>query len=136
MENTDGAAESKASEELSKDFIDMLNLAANGSGKKAKTGGRRKKRRGAPLGNQNARKHGFYSRVLTPEQLRRLPKARAMDGFDQETALIRLRLGALMAQSDPNFTLFFRAMGTFIRMIGNTNRIRSSLKQLGIDSSL
>jgi len=26
------------------------------------------KKRGAPEGNQNARKHGFYSRVLTDEE--------------------------------------------------------------------
>ena len=101
-----------------------------------KTGGRRKKRRGAPLGNQNARKHGYYSKLLTPEQLRRLPKARAMDGFDQEIVLMRLKMGALLAQPDFNFTLFFRAMASFGRMFANTNRIRSGAKQVGIDSSL
>ncbi len=104
--------------------------------KRRKTGGRRKKRRGAPLGNQNARKHGYYSKLLTPEQIRRLPRARATDGFDEEVALMRLMMGTLMGQSDRNFTLLVRAMGTFSRMISNTNRIRSSLKRIGIDSSL
>ena len=33
--------------------------------------------RGAPIGNQNARKHGLYSRRLSPDQLAVLPEARA-----------------------------------------------------------
>ena len=44
------------------------------------------RRRGAPLGNQNARKHGFYSRH---SRLAELPLQEPGDDLDQQIAVIR-----------------------------------------------
>ena len=41
-----------------------------------------KKPTGAPRGNQNARKHGFYSRVLDEAQKLQLDEAREVEGID------------------------------------------------------
>ena len=92
-----------------------------------KTSGRRKKRRGAPLGNQNARKHGYYSRHLTPEQIKLLPRARAHAGYDEEIAVMRLKIAALMSCPDTSPELFLRAMRTLMRMVENSERIRLML---------
>ena len=46
------------------------------------------RRRGAPLGNQNARKHGFYSRQSHLGELP-LPLQEPGDDLDQQIAVIR-----------------------------------------------
>ena len=48
---------------------------------KAKNG-----KRGAPAGNQNARKHGFYSRVLDEEEQLDFEQATSVEGLDDEIA--------------------------------------------------
>jgi len=45
-----------------------------------------KKKRGAPKGNQNARKHGFYSQALNESEKLRLEQARGIEGIDEEIA--------------------------------------------------
>ena len=47
-------------------------------------------KRGAPKGNQNARKHGFYSRALTEAEKVELEEASYVEGVDQEIALLRI----------------------------------------------
>jgi len=60
-----------------------------------------KKPIGAPRGNQNARKHGFYSRVLDEVQKLHLDQARDVEGIDEEIAVIRVKLLTLMDQHPP-----------------------------------
>ncbi len=48
------------------------------------------RRRGAPPGNTNALKHGFYARKFKPRQLDDYTRAAAVTGLDQEIALLRL----------------------------------------------
>ena len=45
------------------------------------------RRRGAQPGNQNARKHGFYSSTLSPEQQESLEEAAALKDLQSEIAL-------------------------------------------------
>lgn len=47
-------------------------------------------RRGAPPGNTNALKHGFYARKFKPHQLDDYTRAAAVTGLDEEIALLRL----------------------------------------------
>jgi len=56
-----------------------------------------KKRRGGQQGNQNARKHGFYSRVLTVEQVGSFWAAVSQEHVDPEVALMRVKLQSLFA---------------------------------------
>ena len=59
-----------------------------------------KKRRGAQPGNQNARKHGFYSKRLTPDELQILPIAFGFHGVDEEIAAVRSRMTTILDHSD------------------------------------
>ena len=43
-----------------------------------------KKKRGAPKGNQNARKHGFYSKVLDEKEQAAYNQAVFVEGIDEE----------------------------------------------------
>jgi hypothetical protein len=51
-----------------------------------------KRKRGAPYGNQNAVKHGFYSRKLDPADRLDLDIAAGVEGVDEEIALLRLQI--------------------------------------------
>lgn len=46
------------------------------------------KKRGGQTGNKNALKHGFYSELLTKEEIARLNKIKDVD-LDDETSLLR-----------------------------------------------
>ena len=49
-----------------------------------------KKPTGAPRGNQNARRHGFYSRVLDEARKLQLDQARDVEGIDEEISSVIL----------------------------------------------
>ena len=72
--------------------------AANGSHESADPSAKRK--RGAQSGNRNARKHGFYARVLTPEEQEALDQAAVLRGLVSEIALLRVKFMALASQPD------------------------------------
>lgn len=55
-----------------------------------------KKPRGAPKGNQNARKHGFYSQVLNEAETLQLDQALEVEGIDEEIAILRVKLLTLI----------------------------------------
>ncbi|MFH1015473.1 MAG: hypothetical protein V1771_00540 [Chloroflexota bacterium] len=70
--------------------------------------GRRK--RGAPLGNQNARKHGYYARVITDEDKRSLKQAAMVRGIDQEINLLRVKLKSVLRHDPDNVRLLLQAI--------------------------
>ena len=76
-----------------------------------------KKNRGAPRGNQNARKHGFYSRVLDERERRDFELAAAVDGVDEEIALLRVKIKSVLLHDPDNIKLIMRATGTLERLI-------------------
>ena len=57
---------------------------------------------GGQPGNQNARKHGFYSKSLTPEQQETIVEARKADILTEEIAFMRVKVQALV--DDPTTT--------------------------------
>ena len=73
------------------------------------TGGEKEKKRksGGQPGNQNARKHGYYSKHFTPEQMNELEEINYHKGLDPEIALLRVRLNALLKdpEADPDLIL-------------------------------
>jgi hypothetical protein len=73
---------------------------------------RRKRRSGGQPGNQNARKHGFYSKVLTPEQLETFPAATAVNGVDREIALLRVKIRSILAHDPDNLKVLLAALGS------------------------
>jgi hypothetical protein len=74
-------------------------------------------KRGAPKGNQNARKHGFYSRVLTEAEALDLEEALLVEGIDQEIALLRIKLRELAETHPDRVDLHLEAANTIARLI-------------------
>ena len=58
------------------------------------------RKQGGQPGNQNARKHFFYSPAVEADQVDTVDEALEMRDFSQELALVRVRLLALLR--DPN----------------------------------
>nr|AID65794.1 hypothetical protein [uncultured bacterium] len=91
-----------------------------------------KKPRGAPRGNQNARKHGFYSQVLDEAQKLHLDQAREVEGIDEEIAIVRVKLLTLMDEHPERIDLQMLAASIIARMVRTKFHIsageKSSLK--------
>ena len=76
-----------------------------------------KKKGGAPKGNQNARKHGFYCQTLTPWQQEMLAKAVSTASLGQEIALMRVKIASIVAEDPGNTLLLSRAVITLARLV-------------------
>ena len=80
-------------------------------------------RGGAPLGNQNARKHGFYSRRLNDEERAALDTAAEMRGLDAEIAVLRVKFQSLVDAERGNIDLAIQTAGLIARLL----KIRDNL---------
>ena len=76
-----------------------------------------KRKAGAPRGNQNARKHGFYSRVLDETEQADFEQATGIEGIDDEIALLRTKLKSLIAYEPQNINLIMQAINTLARLV-------------------
>ena len=72
---------------------------------------------GAPIGNQNARKHGFYSKVLDKTDQRNLKEAASVIGIDDEIDLLRAKLRTLVEMDSDNVRLISSAAGSLARLL-------------------
>ena len=75
------------------------------------------KKRGAPKGNQNARKHGFYSRVLDEAEQIDFQLATGVEGIDDEIALLRVKIKSLLEHDPENIKLIMQATNTLARLV-------------------
>jgi hypothetical protein len=75
------------------------------------------RKRGAPRGNQNARKHGFYSKVLDESGRLDFAQATGVEGIDDEIALLRVKIKSLIAHDPDNIALIMRAINTLARVV-------------------
>ena len=100
-------------EGLEKDLKAILTTAVEGQ-----------KKRGGQPGNQNARKHGFYARILTPEQEEAFLEALDLRDFAQEVALVRVRLLTLFKDPDTPPELISRTLNNLCRMMEVQRRYR------------
>jgi len=75
------------------------------------------RKRGALKGNQNARKHGFYSKVLDESEQLDFALATGVDGIDDEIALLRVKIKSLIAHDPDNITLIMQAINTLARVV-------------------
>ena len=85
-----------------------------------------KRHRGAQSGNQNARKHGFYSKVLDLPQKHDLQEASLVTGLDQEITVIRVKLKSILEREPDNIRLLTQLTAALTRLM----RTR---KALGLD---
>jgi hypothetical protein len=75
------------------------------------------RKRGAPKGNQNARKHGFYSKVLDESEQLDFALATGVEGIDDEVALLRVKIKSLVAHDPDNIALIMQAINTLARVV-------------------
>jgi hypothetical protein len=90
---------------------------------------RAKRQRGAPKGNQNARKHGFYSKVLDEAEQLDFELASGVDGIDGEIALLRVKIKSLLENDPENIKLLMRATESLARLIKTKYNISKEQKQ-------
>lgn len=88
-----------------------------------------KGRRGAPKGNQNARKHGFYSKVLNEAEQLDFELASGVEGIDDEIALLRVKIKSLIAHDPENIKLIMEATNTLARLIKTRYNISKEQKK-------
>lgn len=78
---------------------------------------KKKKGPGAPKGNQNARKHGFYSEVLDAAEQLDFENAQDVEGIDFEIAVLRVKIKALLERDPNNIKLLMDATNTMARLL-------------------
>ena len=76
-----------------------------------------KRKRGAPKGNQNARKHGFYSKVLDEAEQLDFELASGVEGFDDEIALLRVKIKSLLENDPENIGLLMQMTNALVRLV-------------------
>ncbi|MFH1381552.1 MAG: hypothetical protein ABIH70_01525 [Chloroflexota bacterium] len=74
-------------------------------------------KRGAPKGNQNARKHGFYSKTLDETERQDFEMATEVEGIDDEIALLRVKIKSLLERDPENIKLIMQATNALGRLI-------------------
>ena len=75
------------------------------------------RKRGAPKGNQNARKHGFYSRVLDEAEQLDFGLAIGVEGIDGEVALLRVKIKSILKNEPENIKLIMQATDALSRLV-------------------
>jgi len=74
-------------------------------------------KRGAQPGNQNARRHGFYSRALDEAEQIQLEEAAHIEGLDDEIAVLRLKFRQLLEDHPERIDLQIKLANTLARLI-------------------
>ena len=86
------------------------------------------RRRGAPLGNQNARTHGFYSSTLREKEREPFQNAVHLNGLQGEIALLRLKIRRIVTYPNAPPDLLFQAINTLIRTM-EVNEIINNIRR-------
>lgn len=84
------------------------------------------KSKGGQVGNQNARKHGFYSNVLDEKEQEEYEKAIMVEGFDDEIAMLRVKIMSLLEKDPENVRLITQAINSLVKMISIKYQIEGS----------
>ncbi len=75
------------------------------------------RKKGAPKGNQNARRHGFYSRVLDEVEKLDFELAAGVEGIDDEIALLRVKIKSLLEHDPENIKLIMAATNALAGLV-------------------
>jgi hypothetical protein len=90
---------------------------------------RAKRKRGAPKGNQNARTHGFYAKVLDEAELLDFELAAGVEGFDDEITLLRVKIKSLLENDPENIKLLMDATITLANLVKTKYKISKEQKK-------
>ena len=88
-----------------------------------------KRKGGAPKGNQNARKHGFYSKVLDEAERLDFDLISGVNGIDDEIALLRVKIKSILEHDPENIKLIMEATNTLARLIRTRYNITKEQKK-------
>ncbi len=88
-----------------------------------------KRKRGAPRGNQNARKHGFYSKVLDEAEQLDFELATGVEGIDDEIALLRVKIKSILENDPENIRLIMQATNTLAGLVKTRYNIAKEQKK-------
>jgi hypothetical protein len=75
------------------------------------------RKRGAPKGNQKAKKRGFYSKVLDEAEQLDFELAAGVEGFDDEIALLRVKIKSLLENDPENIKLILQMTNALERLV-------------------
>ena len=90
-----------------------------------------KRKRGGQPGNQNARKHGFYSKVLDEAGRLDFEVASGVEGIDDEIALLRVKIKSILEKDPENIKLIMQATNTLAGLVKTSyNMTREQRKGL------
>ena len=87
------------------------------------------RKRGAPKGNQNARKHGFYSKVLDEAERLDFELASGVEGIDDEIALLRVKIKSILENDPENIKLIMQATNTLAGLVKTRYNITKEQKK-------
>jgi len=87
------------------------------------------RKRGAPKGNQNARKHGFYVRVLDEADQLDFELATGVEGIDDEIALLRVKIKSILENDPENIKLVMQATNTLAGLVKTRYKITKEQKK-------
>jgi hypothetical protein len=76
-----------------------------------------KKGKGTPKGNQNARKRGFYARVMDEADLIDFKLATGVNGIDDEIAILRMMIKSILEREPENIKVIMDATNTLARLL-------------------
>jgi hypothetical protein len=84
---------------------------------------------GGQPGNQNARKHGFYSRLRTREELEWLPQVAQIDSLDEEIALLRVKIRSILANDPKNINVLLLALSHLATLVRTQKNISKGIRK-------
>lgn len=87
------------------------------------------RKRGSPKGKQNARKHGFYSKVLNEAEQLDFELASGVEGIDDEIALLRVKIKSILSSDPENIKLIMQATNTLARLVRTRYNITKEQKK-------
>lgn len=93
------------------------------------------RKKGAPQGNQYARKHGFYSRILTPAQSEVLRRVGPAYTIKSEIVFTMLKIQSVLKTDPSNSRLLHRAVNRLIRLIRQYDTIKQFLQSEAAEAS-
>lgn len=75
------------------------------------------RKRSAQKGNQKAQKQGFYSKVLDEAEQLDFELAAGVEGFDDEIALLRVKIKSLLENEPENIKLILQMTNALERLV-------------------
>ena len=91
--------------------------------------GKKKKKPGAPKGNKNAQKHGFYAGVLDDAEQLDFESASGVNGIDEEIALLRVKIKSILEKDPENIKLIMAATNTLAGLVKTRYKITSQQRK-------